>query len=779
MKNIPESVILWHRDIFEFLSHKFKEENGPKFWIRQRQNEKTKAGLIFQGTASYAYISFHNGSGGQNMTRSIGWVQHFDKQGNPDGTTFEINFPYKPTKREEKEIEVYHKIKEEFPQLEKTRPTRYQWDNPTTNGIEGLEVFIKDFLPKINRIIEESKIETLEIPTSILESSIERVRSQIESDNNSDPLWEELVSTVKRINNTAEVTDFFKRLQVIIKSNKLTEDDPRTYYSCRDSKLIHATFGSHYGIWIESKKSDTQLGFVVSENTLGNAQGKEFQTIDVSDKSQIDILFTRAQEVITKTLSQYESSPHRKRNEGRFNPWIYRVALDSSLLAKLLTEESLPASKTQPAMKQDSVEATNRIYFGPPGTGKTYELKENLFSQYSSVSDNVSEKDLINTAVQNLKWWEVLALGLVDDGPCDVSTLLENRWVKEKIAINSSKEPRRTVWGSLQNHSNENSKTVNVRDRSFPFLFDKDENSNWYLLGDTFSEIGQSLLELRRSINENNSESPAINRYMFCTFHQSFTYEDFVEGIKPTLDENEGQESSTQLSYEIKSGAFKLICQLAKSDPDHRYAIFIDEINRGNVAAIFGELITLIEADKREGEENEISVTLPYSKQKFSVPSNLDIYGTMNTADRSVEALDSALRRRFEFVEVGPKPEKLGTVEDISMSKMLEVINARLTWLKDKDHTIGHAYFMRVDTTEELRLVFKNKVVPLLEEYFFNAPEEIKAVLGDGFVEEISNPWSNGNTPDGYDGEKIRIRVPDEADAFMKAIKEGILGEVE
>lgn len=169
--------------------------------------------------------------------------------------------------------------------------------------------------------------------------------------------------------------------------------------------------------------------------------------------------------------------------------------------------------------------------------------------------------------------------------------------------------------------------------------------------------------------------------------------------------------------------------------------IIIDEINRGNVSAIFGELITLIEKDKRLSMPNELSVTLPYSKDKFSVPSNLYIIGTMNTADRSVEALDTALRRRFEFEEMMPDYSviKNEIVEGIKLSEVLETINKRIELLIDRDHCIGHSYFFNIDSTEKLALTFKNKIVPLLQEYFYGDYGKIGLVLGEGFVEKQNN----------------------------------------
>ncbi|WP_373274558.1 McrB family protein [Campylobacter lari] len=362
---------------------------------------------------------------------------------------------------------------------------------------------------------------------------------------------------------------------------------------------------------------------------------------------------------------------------------------------------------------------------------------------------------------------------------------------------------------------------------------------------------------------------------VFTTFHQSYGYEEFVEGIKPRID----RENSKEVEYEIKDGIFKELCQKAldnykaslltqeefvksedlenkieffldelvdqqkfiektqsggfkleeynekyriitddtnanlylnleifktllknkdkiingrsikqilnhkhrrqidsyyfqlvklfkEREQDYKvdnnsskkpnlkpYIIIIDEINRGNVSKIFGELITLIEPSKRIGEKEELRVRLPYSDEEFGVPKNVYIIGTMNTADRSITSLDTALRRRFEFVEMMPDISKLGNIEIksenteksiIDLQKLLTAINTRIEYLLDREKTIGHAFFIDVKNLEDLKQVFQNKIIPLLQEYFYNDYALIDVVLNkNGMLEkqDINNDY--------------------------------------
>ncbi len=260
--------------------------------------------------------------------------------------------------------------------------------------------------------------------------------------------------------------------------------------------------------------------------------------------------------------------------------------------------------------------------------------------------------------------------------------------------------------------------------------------------GKTFKTIDKSVEMISLDFfkkNNNNRESlkscfnelVEAKRIHFVTFHQSYSYEEFVEGIRAKTDDDTGQ-----ISYRVEAGIFKQICSNAEKDPDQNYVLIIDEINRGNISKIFGELITLIEDSKRQGQSEELTVTLPYSNESFSVPENLYIIGTMNTADRSLALMDTALRRRFEFVEMLPDLKLLKNiqVEGVEIKEMLETLNKRIEVLYDREHTLGHAFFMSLidsPTIENLAGIFKNKIIPLLQEYFFEDWEKIRIVLGD------------------------------------------------
>ena len=265
-------------------------------------------------------------------------------------------------------------------------------------------------------------------------------------------------------------------------------------------------------------------------------------------------------------------------------------------------------------------------------------------------------------------------------------------------------------------------------------------------------EVDKVEQEGRADVKRRFDEYRGAGQVEMVTFHQNTTYEDFVEGIRPVLADgaNAGAESPAEsgsggeIRYELSRGVFRRIAERAAAQPDRRYVLVIDEINRGNIARIFGELITLIEDSKRIGQDDEARVTLPGSKTDFGVPANLHVLGTMNTADRSIALLDTALRRRFVFQEMMPNPYHPGLdadVDGVDRRRLLAAMNRRIARLLDREHQIGHTYFLGADTLESLASRFQTRIMPLLQEYFYDDWEKIRAVLNDnGFVRKSEPP---------------------------------------
>ncbi|EMU6228476.1 AAA family ATPase, partial [Escherichia coli] len=317
---------------------------------------------------------------------------------------------------------------------------------------------------------------------------------------------------------------------------------------------------------------------------------------------------------------------------------------------------------------------TNVIFFGPPGTGKTFTLQQKM-KEYTSHAVPADREAWLDSRLESLNWMQVITLVLLDLGKlAKVRQIIEHMWFQRKALLNGRNgNLSNTAWKALQAYTIPESLTVDYKNRREPAVFDKTDNSEWFLVDSQLEQV-EDLLALYAELKRGPKSAEAIQRFAVVTFHQSYGYEEFIEGMRARSDE------SGNISYPIEPGIFMRLCQRANADPAHRYAIFIDEINRGNISKIFGELISLIEVDKRAGMPNAMSLQLSYSGDYFSVPANVDIIGAMNTADRSLALLDTALRRRFDFVEMMPDLSLLSgaKVKGIELESLLEKLNSRI-----------------------------------------------------------------------------------------------------
>lgn len=407
-------------------------------------------------------------------------------------------------------------------------------------------------------------------------------------------------------------------------------------------------------------------------------------------------------------------------------------------------EKKMSASETN----KDKI-ALNTILYGPPGTGKTF----NTMAYAVAICEDKDVEEIKKEMKENYDSVKQRYDALKDEGRIEFVTFHQSYGYEDFIegikpilgdddnpGLNYELHP-----GIFKNfcESAEKSFTNSLPDSEKDDAFDK----SWNLLLKKLSESEDEKISIE--LKNKKSFSVGFNETRTGLYAGARRYFNKKQ-LRNIYNGQLGVPSGALDSYRRRIVGYMIkYCSLPEkakkkevdNNANQNYVFIIDEINRGNISKIFGELITLIEPSKRLGEKERMKVTLPCSGDEFGVPNNVYILGTMNTADRSIAMMDTALRRRFNFVEMMPDTgvlrNDIGDDIGIDVCKMLETINKRIEYLYDREHTIGHAFFVNVKTFDDLKLVFKNKVIPLLQEYFYDDYEKIRLVLGDNGKDEV------------------------------------------
>jgi len=563
-----------------------------------------------------------------------------------------------------------------------------------------------------------------------------------------------------------DLEDYYNFLDEIIEKFELQENDNRLVFNFTN-KILVLTIGQRYILYVKKAKSTDYKFRVISENPICNDyinfDGKPEAYLNrIKDFRQIKSNSASILNAIEKELNRSRNSSYSKHNKKELEQMAFDVDFRNEILSQL---EYQPTNENKMEEKNsDPNIPLNQILFGAPGTGKTYNTKriaveiingkkertrEEINKEYQEL---VNAKQIVFTTFHQSLSYEDFIEGIK---PIIFEDSDENKSVVYEI--------RNGIFKELCRQAQIQPKVIKNEIENYDFdsaWNDLVEEINGFIQNEKIFEL--SILTPNKGLNvteiTNNGnlklkpKSSEIDREYTVSYNRAKKLQEAFPDL--TLIKNIDKEfrsviggSNSTAYWSVLNYINNKITSNSKNRavetflPPKKHVIIIDEINRGNVSAIFGELITLLEEDKRKGNKEQTEVILPYSNDKFSVPNNVYLIGTMNTADRSVEALDTALRRRFSFVEMQPNPEVLSNsnYQDVDLKRLLETINQRIEVLINKDHQIGHSYFIGIQNLDDLKCVFKDKIIPLLEEYFYGDFGKIGLVLGGSFIYQEEN----------------------------------------
>ena len=555
--------------------------------------------------------------------------------------------------------------------------------------------------------------------------------------------------------NKQQLEEYYSFLDLIIERFGLQAGDKRLVFNADKSKIIFI-IGKIY-IWsIEIGKNGCKFQ-ATSEKPISNEHGIFGKPMAYWNKfDNISDVLNQQQSIfsaIEKQLNTTQKSEHRNNNKKE----LEKMAFDADFRKEVLDQLKTITITDEPKKNADKTPAIplNQILFGAPGTGKTYRTKKMAVEIINGKKARTREEI-------NKEYEELIEAGQIVFTTFHQSLSYEDfiEGIKpETIDGNVTYEVKDGIFKQLCSRAIEQKpKNSDIE------IYDFDKGWN-----DLIAEVEQNFLSdsmlllpiltqdkgvyVTEITDNGNLKIKPKNSRLDIDYIVSYNRTKKLQEAFPDLSvvKNIDKEFRSVIGGSNSSAYWAVLNYINNKIKENNkeidfeetknHVFIIDEINRGNVSAIFGELITLLEEDKRKGNPEHTEVILPYSGKKFSVPNNVYIIGTMNTADRSVEALDTALRRRFSFVEMQPNPnhEDLSEVGQVELKKLLKTINERIEVLIDKDHQIGHSYFIGIEDIDGLIRTFKDKIIPLLEEYFYGDFGKIGLVLGGAFIKLAEN----------------------------------------
>lgn len=553
------------------------------------------------------------------------------------------------------------------------------------------------------------------------ENAEEWIKKQKTKRNN----FKEIVSNLERYINESDSK--IKGFKIVPKKNE------NTYAWFYDNDKILGDLAAHYEIELRKGKLSIDIHFEDKNKKLF-----EQEVLKLTLPSKIK-LFQRYPRHKTKEITYHEmydfDTPDLIPKLANALLYLEETIGDSIRTIKANINSVIPTKTTSP--NQDMKHPLNQILYGPPGTGKTYTTKELAVSIINAKFIRDLDKNLSEVARRKAisdEYKKLFELGQIVFTTFHQSMSYEDfvEGIKpETINDEISYSVQKGIFKELCIKAEERQIKSNNFDEAYQLLLKEI---------DMYGASGlvlETLIQSKEFTIYKNSKNNIRFHANTEKAYDGVIKREYLEHYLKTGEAVDWPSYVKALGNYVRE---KFDYKQSEEVVNKPYVLIIDEINRGNVSAIFGELITLLEEDKRIGNKEELRIKLPYSKKEadFGVPPNLYIIGTMNTADRSVEALDTALRRRFSFTEVLPNSNLLEakSVNGINLKKLLDTINNRIEILLNRDYTIGHSYFIKLDNDDVkgLRSTFKNNVIPLLQEYFYGDYEKIGMVLGAGFV---------------------------------------------